>query len=282
MSNNPNPEPEFFNNGELYVEYAKWGHGPHVLIAFHGFGRNYSDFIPFTQALESDFTIYGVDLFFHGNSNIGDRAPDKDPLTPEELKTFFSRFLAHINTDACWLMGYSLGGRIALKIAELMPVNVSGLYLFAPDGLKVDFWYAFSSFTTAGRAAFRFMISHNAVFFKLLDAFNAIGIVSDKRKTFVLSQIKSTEAQWQIYHTWTFLRLIAPNFGKLGPELKQKKITVDLFLGKYDKIIPPKTVRRFQDNFPELRWHIVDSGHAMLRPGLMEHLLEGGLLRIPE
>lgn len=273
---------EFFNNCGLNMHYSKWGHGKHVLIVFHGFGRSYADFIPFTAELESIFTIYGFDLFFHGESNIGDREPDSKPLEPSELVDYFDAFLKSIHATEVWLMGYSLGGRIALELAELMAEKVRGLYLFAPDGLATNFWYAASSFTSPGRAAFRFLIRHNRFFYKMLNAVHAVGIVSDSRKTFVLSQIKTTAEQWKVYKVWTFLRNIKPDFKKLGKILNENAISVDLFLGKYDTIIPPKMVKTFQKNFPELKCHVIESGHAILKPRIMQELLEKGMLELPK
>jgi pimeloyl-ACP methyl ester carboxylesterase len=45
------------------------------------------------------------------------------------------------------LMGFSLDGRIALSVLELMPAGVSRLVLLAPDGLKINFWYWLSTQT---------------------------------------------------------------------------------------------------------------------------------------
>lgn len=264
------------------MHYSKWGHGKQVLIAFHGFGRSYTDFIPFTVELESVFTIYGFDLFFHGESTIGERKPDSNPLKPEELEAYLDAFLTHIEAEEIWLLGCSLGGRICLKIAELMPEKVRGLYLFAPDGLAINFWYAVSSYTSTGRAAFRFMIRHNILFFKLLNFCNALGIVNNKRKAFVLSQIKSTDAQWKVYKVWTFLRLIEPDFKKLEAALNENSISVNLFIGKNDSVIPPKLGRKFKKKFPAVNYHVIESGHAILRPDIIHNLLEKGLLNLPD
>lgn len=263
------------------MQYAKWGHGSEVLIAFHGFGRNYTDFIPFTAALESTFTIYGFNLFFHGESSIGHRVPDKEPLQPAELAKYFCAFLESIDHPKAYFMGYSLGGRIALVLSEYMPERVAGLYLFAPDGLVINFWYAVSSFTSLGRAAFRFMIHHNQIFYKMLHFFNRLDIVSDKRLDFVLSQIKTTEEQWKVYNVWTLFRHFKPDFKQLSKTFRKHSISVDLFVGKYDTIIPPKNGNRFRENFPELNYCVIESGHAMLKPAIMNRLLADGIFQIP-
>ena len=272
------------------MQYATWGTGKYVLLAFHGFSRSHRDFVSFTKNLDSDFTVYAFNLFFHEDSSIGNREPDKDPLRPEELKTYFEEFLKFIKTDKVWLMGYSLGGRISLKLTEIMPDKIGGLYLFAPDGLVVNSWYAILSFTAPGRALFRFFIRQNAFFLKMLDLIYKIGLISKKRKTFVLAHVKTPEMQWQVYHVWTFLRKIDPKMPFLGRTLLTSResagtangITVDMYMGKYDRIIPIKNARRLKKFFPELKVHIVESGHVMLTPQVSKTIKEEGLMQMPD
>ena len=281
---------QLFHSGGLSMQYATWGSGKNVLLTFHGFSRSHRDFVSFTQNLDSDFTIYAFDLFFHKSASIGKRKADKDPLRPAELKTYFEEFLKFINTDKVWLMGYSLGGRISLKLAEIMPDKIGGLYLFAPDGLVVNSWYAILSFNSPGRALFRFLIKHSGFFLKILDFIHKIGIISEKRKAFVLANIKTTEMQWQVYHVWTFLRKIDPKMHVLGAALLTSResagmaneITVDLFMGKYDRIIPIKNSERLKKAFPKLKLHIMECGHVMLTPHIAKEIDEKGLMQMPE
>ena len=282
MSNSTPVNPQLFHSGGITMQYAVWGSGKTPLLAFHGFSRSQRDYASFTTNLRDEFTIYAFDLFFHENTTIGDRKPDKKPLQPEELKTFFENFLKHIHADKAWLMGYSLGGRIALKLAEIMPERIGGLYLFAPDGLVVNSWYAILSFTAPGRALFRFFIKHNSFFLSMLNFIFRAGLIGEKRKIFVLAHIKSPEMQWQIYNVWTFLRKIDPKMKNLGGALTGNGITVDLFMGKHDRVIPVKNVKRLKKFFPELKVHIIDSGHIMLTPQVAKTIKEKRLLQLPE
>ncbi len=264
------------------MQYATWGSGNSVLLAFHGFNRSHRDFEHFTKNLHGEFTIYAFDLFFHESTTIGSRKPDKSPLEPEELKTFFEEFLKFIGADKAWLMGYSLGGRISLKLAEIMPEKISGLYLFAPDGLVVNSWYAILSFSSAGRALFRFFIKQNAFFLKMLNLIRKVGLISEKRKIFVLAHVRTIEMQWQVYNVWTFLRKIEPNLSVLGSALSANGIPVDLFMGKYDRIIPVKNAKGLKKNFLKMKLHIMESGHVMLTPQVAKTINEEGLMQLPE
>lgn len=281
MSNSIPVNLQLFHSGGISMQYAIWGAGKTPLLAFHGFSRSHRDYASFTKNLQQEFTVYAFDLFFHETTTIGDRIPDKDPLQPEELKTFFEEFLNHIHADKAWLMGYSLGGRIALKLAEVMPQKIGGLYLFAPDGLIINSWYAFLSFSATGRSLFRFFIKHNDFFLKMLEFISRIGLISEKRKIFVLAHIKSQEMQWQVYNVWTFLRKIEPKLKILGATLSENEITVDLFMGKYDRIIPIKNARRLKKAFPQLKVHILESGHVMLTTQVAKTIQEDGLLQLP-
>lgn len=281
MSNSIPVNPQLFHSGGISMQYATWGTGKTPLLAFHGFSRSRRDYASFTKNLQEEFTIYAFDLFFHETSSIGDRKPDKEPLQPEELKTFFENFLKHIHAGKAWLMGYSLGGRIALKLAEIMPDKIGGLYLFAPDGLIVNRWYAILSFSAPGRALFRFFIKHNSFFLGMLHFIFRVGLIGEKRKIFVLAHIKSPKMQWQIYNVWTFLRKIDPKIKNLESVLAEKRITVDLFMGKYDRVIPIKSVKRLKKSFPDLKVHLLESGHIMLTPQVAGTIKEKRLLQLP-
>ncbi len=281
---------QFFHSCGLSMQYATCGSGKNVLLAFHGFSRSHRDYVSFTKNLRADFTIYAFDIFFHEGTTIGSRQPDKEPLKPEELKTFFADFLNFIQADKAWLMGYSLGGRIAMKLAEIMPEKIGGLYLFAPDGLIINSWYALLSFSAPGRSLFRFFIKQNAFFLKTLDFIHKVGLISEKRKIFVLAHVKTPEMQWQVYNVWTFLRKIEPKMEILGSTLLTSResawtgngITVDLFMGKYDRIIPIKNAKRLKIVFPELNLHVLESGHIMLTTQVAKVIKDKGLLQTPK
>lgn len=263
-SPNLNPSHEFFHSGELRVEYARWGKGGETVISLHGFGRNLNDFRAFTAPFGDRFTVVSVNIFFHGESGIGNRKSDAEPLHPDEFAAFFSAFLDHIGVKKAHIMGYSLGGRLAMKLAECAPERVKSLILLAPDGLVLSRWYALLSHSAPGRALFRFFMRNNAAFFGLLATLNRIGFISDRLRDFINSQTGSAELQQKVYDVWCFLRKIEPNFGELAKVLRREKIDVHIFIGAYDRIIPIKNARKFKRVYPEVKITLLRSGHAML------------------
>lgn len=273
---------KLFTHGELNLRYAIWGEGRIPLLAFHGFGRSHSDFIRFTRPFGHIFTVYAFDIFFHGKSHIGKRSADGNPLSKNELKELIEAFLIEINREKICLMGYSLGGRICMTIAEVLPHRIEAMYLFAPDGLILNRWYALLSHYALGRSLFRYFKKHNAFFYRILNGLHSAKIISTRVKQFVTSQIATRELQEKVYQVWTFLRKIEPDFKKLGPSLRENETSVDLFFGLYDKIIPEKNAKRFKKVFPDLRIYTLRSGHILLTGANGELIARERMIQLPE
>lgn len=275
-------QPGIFHKDSLRMHYARWGQGRHLLIAFHGFGRTHGDFLRFTRPMLGVFTVVGVDIFFHGESGIEERSPDGEPLDEEEWASFFEAFMSHLGaTQRVYLMGYSLGGRLALKTAELLPHRIAGLYLFAPDGLVLNRWYALLSHNALGRTLFRFVIRHNFWLHALRRFFLATGIVSRRTAEFSMAQMRTPAMQWQVYHSWSFLRKLEPRFAVFAERLSPNGIHIDLFFGLYDKIIPRRNARRLERAYPQVQVHILRGGHTLLTAALGEWVWREGLMKLP-
>ncbi len=273
---------EFFNKGDLTLHFSKWGKGKNHLLAFHGFSRSLEVFIPFTQSMQNCFTVVAVDIFFHGQSHIGNRSPDKNSLSEKEFAELITEFLAHLGAEKVWLMGHSLGGRLSLKIAELLPHRISGMYLFAPDGLVLNWWYSALSHSSTGRAAFRYFRRNNLHFMKLLHMMRKSGAVNDRTGDFVAYFAQNKEMHDLVYNTLTFLRKLKPNLEKLSKSLSVHHITVDLFFGQHDKIIPAESADKFVRLHPEVNLYVLNAAHRLITPQIASEILRKGWMNLPK
>jgi len=264
VDNKPTVEKKLFTHGELILNYAVIGRGKHPVLAFHGFGRTHEDFIRFSLPFQDRFTFYAFDIFFHGKSTIQSRSVDEHPFSKMELRELFISFLNKMNIERTALMGYSLVGRICLCLAEVMAERVSALYLFGPDGLVLNRWYALLSHYSIGRLAFRGFIKYNQPFYWILNGLRRSKIISQNLYDFVSSQIKSRESQELVYSIWVFLRKVEPNYRKLAKALDKEDIYVDLFFGQYDRIIPKENAHALTRLNCNLNIHVLKSGHILL------------------
>src|ERR1700744_3326350 len=120
--------------------YSCWGTGSRILFAFHGYGESSESFAFLAEALGRDFTIVAMDLPFHGETEWKEAELFFDPGDLPALLEAIAEGLPG-RQQGWWLMGYSMGGRIALQLLELAAPRIERLVLLAPDGLVVNPWY---------------------------------------------------------------------------------------------------------------------------------------------
>ena len=103
----------------LYRETT--GAGPDLAL-LHGWGLHGGLFAELAAALAPRFRVHVVDLPGHGRSPWSKGAADLEGL---------ARKVAEHLPDSCTLLGWSLGGLVALRVATLFPERVPGLVLVA-------------------------------------------------------------------------------------------------------------------------------------------------------
>ena len=135
------------------IGYYRFGEGPKIAVCFHGFGEDASMFGFLTNYVGNQYTFYSIDLPFHGKTEWkeGLNFTHKDLLQIVEAITREDNQKQATNSQKFSLLGFSLGGRIALSLYEAMPDKIEKLVLLAPDGLKVNFWYWLATQTWLGK-----------------------------------------------------------------------------------------------------------------------------------
>jgi len=119
------------NGVQLNVKIV--GSGPPV-VALHGFTGDMSTWSEFVPEAQKKYTVITVDLLGHGGSD----APTA--LERYRMENVVGDVAAAIRqtgfSEACWL-GYSMGGRVALAAAALVPTACHSLVLEgASPGLR--------------------------------------------------------------------------------------------------------------------------------------------------
>lgn len=94
------------------------------IVFLHGFLGRGSDWLPIARQLPA----YGFmpDLPGHGDNT---HLPLSTPLTFDTLADGFMRWLDHLKLKAINLVGYSMGGRLALYTAIKFPARINALVL---------------------------------------------------------------------------------------------------------------------------------------------------------
>ena len=106
------------------VVYSQTGSGQ-TLVFLHGFLEDKSMWNDFAVELSSEFNVITPDLLGQGESDSLGYVHQM-----EEMATSVLAILKQENIKECTVIGHSMGGYVALALAEMKPEIVSGLVLF--------------------------------------------------------------------------------------------------------------------------------------------------------
>ena len=259
------------------ISYYRFGHGPKKAICFHGYGENAAMYAFLEKYAGRQFTFYSIDLPFHGNTkwNEGLTVTHQDLLQVCELILQQDEPEAKTNNSKLTLMGFSLGGRIALSLYQSQPAIIEKMVMLAPDGLKLNFWYWLATQSRAGNKFFALTMKHPSWFFGLLQLLNKLKLVNASIFKFVNFYIGDKEVRQLLYERWTALRKLKPNLEKIKSSIRSQHTQVRLVYGKHDRIILPVVGEKFRkgiENYSKLE--VISSGHQVLHEKHAEQIVD--------
>jgi len=297
------------------ISYYRWGKGPRLLLCFHGYGESAPGFSFLEEILGDAFTILAIDLPFHGQTDWKEA-----PLTPANLLTIIDEILAgspavaplsagpstiaplsagpptvapvpgapapangvhpESHPNGWWLMGYSMGGRIALSLLEHAPERIDRLILLAPDGLVVNPWYWLATQTRPGRQLFKWTMYHPGWFFFVLRMGNKLRLVNPSVYKFVANYVDNKEIRSALYTRWTGLRLFKPRLDVIKNIIRTRRLPVQLLYGKFDRIIRVERGEQFRKGIePWCELTVIPAGHQLLKKDHIQALVSPYIYR---
>jgi pimeloyl-ACP methyl ester carboxylesterase len=198
-------------------------------------------------------------------------------FTPAQLFEVMKDIVAGLGSTAHrWgLMGYSMGGRIVLQLAENHPASIDKLILLAPDGLKVNIWYWVATRTRVGNLLFRWTMRRPGWLFLLLRLSHALRLVNPSIYKFAVHYIDDKKVRHELYTRWTVTRKFRPRPSVIAANIRDREIPVSLIYGQYDRMIRWERGEHFRRMGIEAtcRLILLDTGHQLLRPQYLGTLL---------
>jgi len=243
------------------LHYVKAGNGKQPLLVFHGFGQDHTLYVPLLKSLSPQYTLYIIDLFFHGKSkwNHGER-----PLEKREWKNFMSTLLREQDIDTFSILAYSLGGKFALATLEAFPKQIKHLYLVAPDGIKTSFWYSMATYPAFFRSIFRSMIFRHERFLWLAEKLKQSKLVDKGLIRFADYQMNTEAKRQRVYYSWVVFRRLTFELRDIAGIINENKVGLTVIVGKYDKVIKPENMNLLLRHMKDYRLEVLEAGHTGL------------------
>ncbi len=133
MSTN-NPVGQYASVNGISLYYEVYGSGTPLIMLHGGFGM-FETFSAISPTLAGMHQVIGVDLYGHGRTALTDR-----PFTFEHMADDIAALIAYLGLEKAGVLGYSLGGYIALQTAIRHPERVDKLVLISTP-FKRTGWY---------------------------------------------------------------------------------------------------------------------------------------------
>ncbi len=248
------------------LNYHRLGHGPKILLAFHGITQNgFSCFRYFSQLAGNQYTIYAFDLFFHGQSKGirgDDSFLDQDVVTKALWKKLISEFLQKNKIDRFDVMAFSMGGRFALATLEAFSLQIDNAFLIAPDGVSEHPVYTLASRFWPARKLFNWSLKNPDTLIKVANRFAKAGLIHSSLIRFTQYMLTDPKRQELIYKSWLAFRMLKFNIPALYKNLDHVKVY--LFVGKYDKVLNEKGMKKLSVLVPPEQYFLLPSGHSGL------------------
>jgi len=245
------------------------GTGPQLLICLHGFGESAMHFVPLAKYMGSRFTIVGIDLPFHGQTTW----EEKRPFTRQDLQTLIEMILQEQHQHHFSLLGYSMGGRLALSMIPVVAPQLRHVILLAPDGIKNNPWHMFVTRTALGNRLFKYVTYKPQLFFRLLTAVRKLGTLNESVYKFAFHSMDKLDKRLLVYNVWTCMRRMLPDLKQCKKALAQYDIRTLLIYGKYDRIIPAVVGERLVDGSFPGEILVLEKGHQLISEELGKAIL---------
>ena len=99
----------------MQLNYKQYSEKGEPLLVLHGLFGSLSNWGAHCKKFADSFAVYGVDLRNHGES------PHSDELNYQVMADDVRELMQHLKIDQCYMIGHSMGGKVAMQLALSHP-----------------------------------------------------------------------------------------------------------------------------------------------------------------
>jgi len=243
-----------------------------VVVAFHGFGRPMEEMGNYVPLYPEGTAMLSVGIAHQNSSTVPDVSDPPPVLAPELLQQALSAWLEELDLGEVprSLLGYSLGGRIALALFERRPEAWSGMTLLAADGFKKNPMYRFAVETALGRATWSWVDRKADTVRSVIRGLRKLRLIPAHLEHFALHHTQDHAMRQLVANTWKTHRQFWPrrdHTADVWRALPERDVHVAAVFGSRDAIIPWGWSRPWHAlGNSHVHFLQIESGHVMRHP----------------
>ncbi|MCH2083671.1 MAG: alpha/beta hydrolase [Saprospiraceae bacterium] len=247
--------------------YYRWGSGETLLVALHGFARNALLFEKLGPEVAKQYTMIALDLPFHGQTQW------TDLYKPEDIQYFITEVLKNEQHSQFELIGFSLGGRIALKLLPQMAKQIQKLHLIAPDGLNTSFAWLVNSMPTNAKKRLAKLVDPPKSILQLARSLHRANLLDRWTIRYLERQLGSTENRYRLFQTWIALKHFSLQLSTVKKDLSAFAKPIALYWGKNDQVVPFGKIIDQLSVLSNVEIYLLDGGHEIVNQEIGDLLI---------
>ncbi len=248
------------------IHYLQFGRGEKYLIAFHGFGESGDSFLSLEPSLGEIYNVIAIDIPFHGKTNWS----EKNWFNKKDLEAITELIIKRFNINRFSVLGFSMGGKCALLVADAFSKQIDEILLMASDCIRTNKVYNIAVYPTWGRHLFKTTIKYPAWFFAIVKIADKLKLITPWLNKFTFNHMRTKEKRERVYNTWMSAATMNPNIKSVKQKINSQNIKVYLFFGKRDEVIPVSVAEYFAEGLSNCHLTVLDRGHYFIDDKLNE------------
>jgi pimeloyl-ACP methyl ester carboxylesterase len=247
------------------IHCLRFGQGPQLLIAFHGFGDRARMFAVLEEGLTEQYTVVAVDWPLHGQTEWPDLTFNK-----EDLLNIIQLILQSEEKSRFSLMGFSFGARLVQSMLPELAGQLDKLFLLSPDGVETK------GMTIAVRTPVwmrRFLyrsLQRPEWFLNLLQLGRKMGVVPPLIQHFLATNLTRADRFRRTFGCWLSLDAFYLPRHKIKEILRTTGLPTDIYFGTKDQMIRFESLKKMTEGLPNVHLFLLDEGHRLVGESLRD------------
>lgn len=254
------------------IHALRFGSGPELLIALHGFGNRAKMFAPLGEALSNQYTLVALDLPFHGLTEW-----TKVTFGKEDLLNIIHLVVQNEGKDRFSMMAFSFGARLAQAMLPGLTRCLNHLYLLSPDGVKTKYIAAAERTPPLIRHLLYHVLKKSNWFAHWIRLGHRIGWVSPFVYRFLVQNLSHPHRLRRVFGCWMAMYSFPLNHRNLKTILENSLVPTDVYIGLNDLMLSPKSLQKYYEGISNVRLHWLQSGHQLVNEQLIQAIKNDNL-----